>query len=301
MIPPSLVATVAVPTVVAATKVWWYVSRASGVVAWLLAAMAVLWGLALSTRALGAKPRAPWLLDLHRFIGGTHRGVRRRAPRSAGTRPVRLVRSRRTVRADGFRVEAGRRGVGDRRLLSARRGRGHLAGPGPDPEAGVATRSTSPATPSTRWPPFTCCWPGPIARTHCCGGRRRSPSPWSCSSPSTGWWARVARGVSDARRPAGLETVVGADLLNRRIASADGLRCQFGCRSGTFPSRGRPAPGEALTSPDVGGSRWWLMFDYVLVPSDGGPGAARGPHAGERSRLAVWGQAGGDLHHPGDR
>ncbi len=70
MIASSLVATVAVPTVVAATKVWWYVSRASGIVAWLLAAMAVLWGLALSTRALGAKPRAPWLLDLHRFIGG---------------------------------------------------------------------------------------------------------------------------------------------------------------------------------------------------------------------------------------
>lgn len=70
MIASSLVATVAVPAVVAATKVWWYVSRASGIVAWLLAAMAVLWGLALSTRALGAKPRAPWLLDLHRFIGG---------------------------------------------------------------------------------------------------------------------------------------------------------------------------------------------------------------------------------------
>jgi DMSO/TMAO reductase YedYZ heme-binding membrane subunit len=26
--------------------------------------------MALSTRALGAKPRAPWLLDLHRFLGG---------------------------------------------------------------------------------------------------------------------------------------------------------------------------------------------------------------------------------------
>ena len=70
MIASSLVAAVAVPTIVAATKVWWYVSRASGIVAWILAAMAVLWGLALSTRALGAKPRAPWLLDLHRFIGG---------------------------------------------------------------------------------------------------------------------------------------------------------------------------------------------------------------------------------------
>jgi predicted ferric reductase len=29
----------------------------------------VLWGLALSTKALGRRPRASWLLDLHRFFG----------------------------------------------------------------------------------------------------------------------------------------------------------------------------------------------------------------------------------------
>jgi len=49
---------------------WWYVSRATGLVAWALAAFSVLWGMALATRALGAKPKAPWLLDLHRFVGG---------------------------------------------------------------------------------------------------------------------------------------------------------------------------------------------------------------------------------------
>jgi predicted ferric reductase len=53
-----------------ATKLWWYVSRATGVVAWALLALAVLWGLALSTRALGRKTSAPWLLDVHRFLGG---------------------------------------------------------------------------------------------------------------------------------------------------------------------------------------------------------------------------------------
>jgi predicted ferric reductase len=53
-----------------ATKVWWYVARSSGIVAWALAALAVLWGLALSTRALGRKPPAPWLLDVHRFLAG---------------------------------------------------------------------------------------------------------------------------------------------------------------------------------------------------------------------------------------
>jgi DMSO/TMAO reductase YedYZ heme-binding membrane subunit len=50
--------------------VWWYTARASGLVAWLLGIASVLWGLALSTRALGRRPRAPWLLDLHRFLGG---------------------------------------------------------------------------------------------------------------------------------------------------------------------------------------------------------------------------------------
>jgi sulfoxide reductase heme-binding subunit YedZ len=59
-------------TVLAAssTKLWWYVSRSTGIVAWALTTAAVLWGLALSTRALGPRPPAPWLLDLHRFLGG---------------------------------------------------------------------------------------------------------------------------------------------------------------------------------------------------------------------------------------
>ena len=63
-------AAVLASTVLAATKTWWYVSRASGIVAWALLALAVLWGLALSTRALGRRPAAPWLLDVHRFMGG---------------------------------------------------------------------------------------------------------------------------------------------------------------------------------------------------------------------------------------
>ncbi len=61
--------TAVVGVLFAATKVWWYVSRSSGIVAWGLSALAVLWGLALSTRALGRKPPAPWLLDVHRFLG----------------------------------------------------------------------------------------------------------------------------------------------------------------------------------------------------------------------------------------
>jgi predicted ferric reductase len=48
----------------------WYVARSAGLVSWGLLALSVLWGLALSTRALGRRPRANWLLDLHRFLGG---------------------------------------------------------------------------------------------------------------------------------------------------------------------------------------------------------------------------------------
>ena len=54
----------------ASEKVWWFISRSAGIVGWALCAASVLWGLALATRALGRKPSAPWLLDLHRFLGG---------------------------------------------------------------------------------------------------------------------------------------------------------------------------------------------------------------------------------------
>lgn len=48
--------------------VWWYLSRSTGVVAWGLALASVIWGLLLSTRALGSRPTGPWLLDLHRHL-----------------------------------------------------------------------------------------------------------------------------------------------------------------------------------------------------------------------------------------
>ena len=52
------------------SKVWWYVERSGGIVAWVLLALSVLWGLALSTKVFGKRPRPNWLLDLHRFLGG---------------------------------------------------------------------------------------------------------------------------------------------------------------------------------------------------------------------------------------
>lgn len=48
---------------------WWYMARAGGIVAWALAALAVIGGLQLSTR-LVKRPAPAWVLDVHRFVGG---------------------------------------------------------------------------------------------------------------------------------------------------------------------------------------------------------------------------------------
>jgi DMSO/TMAO reductase YedYZ heme-binding membrane subunit len=50
-------------------KLWWFIARSTGIVAWLLIAAAVIWGLLLTTRLLDGHPAAKWLLDLHRFLG----------------------------------------------------------------------------------------------------------------------------------------------------------------------------------------------------------------------------------------
>ncbi len=49
---------------------WWYVARASGIVAWLLLTASVIWGIVLSTDAFASRRRPAWLLDLHRWLGG---------------------------------------------------------------------------------------------------------------------------------------------------------------------------------------------------------------------------------------
>jgi methionine sulfoxide reductase heme-binding subunit len=51
------------------SQVWWYTARAGGIVAWALVAASVIWGLVLSTKVLGRRPRPAWVLDLHRFLG----------------------------------------------------------------------------------------------------------------------------------------------------------------------------------------------------------------------------------------
>lgn len=51
-------------------KLWWYIARSSGIVAWALVAASVIWGLLISTRLLKGRSTPKWLLDLHRYLGG---------------------------------------------------------------------------------------------------------------------------------------------------------------------------------------------------------------------------------------
>jgi DMSO/TMAO reductase YedYZ heme-binding membrane subunit len=50
--------------------VTWYATRASGVVAYLLLTSSVVFGLILSSRIHGSRPSRPWVLDVHRMLGG---------------------------------------------------------------------------------------------------------------------------------------------------------------------------------------------------------------------------------------
>jgi len=52
-------------------KIWWYLSRSSGIVAMVLLVLSVVWGVLLATRALRHMDRPAWLLDLHKWLGGT--------------------------------------------------------------------------------------------------------------------------------------------------------------------------------------------------------------------------------------
>lgn len=52
-------------------KIWWYLSRSSGIVALVLLVLSVVWGVLLATRALRPYDRPAWLLDLHKWLGGT--------------------------------------------------------------------------------------------------------------------------------------------------------------------------------------------------------------------------------------
>jgi sulfoxide reductase heme-binding subunit YedZ len=47
---------------------WWFLSRASGIVAWGLLCATIVWGILLSTRLMRQVDRPAWLLDLHKWL-----------------------------------------------------------------------------------------------------------------------------------------------------------------------------------------------------------------------------------------
>ncbi|MDW3219178.1 MAG: ferric reductase-like transmembrane domain-containing protein [Acidimicrobiales bacterium] len=47
----------------------WYLTRTSGLLGWVLLAVATIWGLLLASRVLERRPSPAWLLDLHRHLG----------------------------------------------------------------------------------------------------------------------------------------------------------------------------------------------------------------------------------------
>lgn len=53
------------------THLWWYLSRATGIVALVLLVVSFVWGILLSTRALRGVDRPAWLLATHTWLSGT--------------------------------------------------------------------------------------------------------------------------------------------------------------------------------------------------------------------------------------
>lgn len=51
-------------------QVTWFVARSTGIIAVVLAACSVIWGLLLGSKVLEGRPGPRWLLDLHRWLGG---------------------------------------------------------------------------------------------------------------------------------------------------------------------------------------------------------------------------------------
>lgn len=52
------------------SQFWWYVARASGMVAAVLLVLTLIWGLLITTKLIDRRGLPAWLTDLHRYLGG---------------------------------------------------------------------------------------------------------------------------------------------------------------------------------------------------------------------------------------
>ena len=50
-------------------QVWWWLARATGIVAWCMLTASIVWGLTLSSKLVRRRRVPAWLLDLHRYLG----------------------------------------------------------------------------------------------------------------------------------------------------------------------------------------------------------------------------------------
>ncbi len=50
---------------------WWYIARSGGIVALVLSGASVIWGLLLSSKVMPGIPKPRWILDLHKWFGGS--------------------------------------------------------------------------------------------------------------------------------------------------------------------------------------------------------------------------------------
>ena len=50
-------------------QLWWWLARASGIVAWCMVTASIVWGLALSSKLVRRRKVPAWLLDLHKYLG----------------------------------------------------------------------------------------------------------------------------------------------------------------------------------------------------------------------------------------
>ena len=51
-------------------QIWWFIARASGIIAWALMTLTVVWGILLKTRILRGADNPDWLQNTHRYISG---------------------------------------------------------------------------------------------------------------------------------------------------------------------------------------------------------------------------------------
>jgi hypothetical protein len=50
-------------------RTWWWLTRSAGIIAWVVVASAVVWGLLASTKLIRRRGVPAWVLDLHRYLG----------------------------------------------------------------------------------------------------------------------------------------------------------------------------------------------------------------------------------------